>query len=598
MSGSLADAPVQPGAAAKQKKAYRPKSGCAAYALLVEMYFRNRLMTKEECGRMAQRWATSQIIEPSKPWNASEGFKHKIYDGWTSMKNTLEAKGLAGRKNATKTHNKTQYYLTDEGKALAAKIIKDDKLSDDGGGMPFAAGAAGAARGGLGANPMPAPSSALKRQKPPTAGADAGAAATTSSSSSSGSSSSSKRSKVSSTWTCDECFTVNDLSYERCASCNAEPNWFTSLTQIAGVATAAAAAASPYRTGKETRVIGCPVIGDVWGGVDQLSWDEARGPPSFYNREKYGHKPLHEAFYIVMCLDMQERDSLAQALEGVKHEYINDALRRMNVRMLVEFRALAVGDVLWLARSKDNPSNEVVLDVIAERKSVADLFSSLFGSQGSNTVRYWEQKKRIVASGISQRYYIVEGDEADISNYANSAQYRKEVAGGNGGPPQTSEGLTRTYESCISETAAAGFQILRTKDRTDTLRSLLSITRRICASPRIGMRKADDFFNDREVRKISFDDFQKKMTRRNVSGPPTVGDITEHMLYQIPLMGPDRVTKYQRAFPTIRSIVQALDPCQDEMQAANVLRRAINSDVKTKPGELEKKIFDVFGRSY
>lgn len=107
------------------------------------------------------------------------------------------------------------------------------------------------------------------------------------------------------------------MSYERCASCNAEPNWFTSLTQIAGVATAAAAAASPYRTGKETRVIGCPVIGDVWGGVDQLSWDEARGPPSFYNREKYGHKPLHEAFYIVMCLDMQERDSLAQALEGL-----------------------------------------------------------------------------------------------------------------------------------------------------------------------------------------------------------------------------------------------------------------------------------------
>ena len=86
---------------------------------------------------MAQRWATSQIIEPSKPWNASEGFKHKIYDGWTSMKNTLEAKGLAGRKNATKTHNKTQYYLTDEGKALAAKIIKDDKLSDDGGECPL-----------------------------------------------------------------------------------------------------------------------------------------------------------------------------------------------------------------------------------------------------------------------------------------------------------------------------------------------------------------------------------------------------------------------------------------------------------------------------
>jgi hypothetical protein len=30
------------------------------------------------------------------------------------------------------------------------------------------------------------------------------------------------------------------------------------------------------------------------------------------------------------------------------------------------------------------------------------------------------------------------------------------------------------------------------------------------------------------------------------------------------------------------------------MQAATVLRRAINSDVKTKPGELERKIFDVF----
>lgn len=572
MSGAAAQS--ETGAAAKQKKAYRPKSGSAAYAMLVEMYFRNRLMTKEEIGRLAQRWATSQIIEPSKPYNASEGFKHKIYDGWTSMKNTLEAKGLAGRKNATKAHNKTQYYLTDDGKALAAKIIKEDKLSDVGGGMPSAAGAA--------------PSTAPKRQAP--AAANAAAA--------SSSYSSSKRQKVSSTWSCEKCYTVNDMSLERCSYCNEESDIFTRLTQIEAVA---GGGTSPYRAGKETRVNGCPVIGDVWGGVDQLSWDESRGPPAFYNREKYGHKPLHEAFYIVMCLDLQERDSLAQALEGVKQEYMNDALRRWKVNMLVEFRALAVGDVLWLARSKDNPADEMVLDVIAERKSVADLFSSLFGSQQSNTVRYWEQKKRIVSSGISQRYYIVEGDEADISNYANTAQYRKDIGGGGGniGRPLTSqEGLTRTYESCISETAAAGFQILRTKDRTDTLRSLLSITRRICASPRIGMRKADDFFNDSKVCKISFDDFHKKMTRRNVSGPPTVGDITEHMLYQIPLMGAERVTKYQRAFPTIRSIVQALDPCQDEKQAAAVLRRAINSDVKTKPGELEKKIFDVFGRSY
>eukprot|EP01133_Synstelium_polycarpum_P018034 gene18034-21527_t len=76
-----------------------------------------------------------------------------------------------------------------------------------------------------------------------------------------------------------------------------------------------------------------------------------------------------------------------------------------------ELRTLSIGDFAWMARIKypedtHNETFEVMLDVIIERKRLADLKESL--SDG----RYSEQKQRLRKCGISHVLYLVEGNNA------------------------------------------------------------------------------------------------------------------------------------------------------------------------------------------
>lgn len=73
----------------------------------------------------------------------------------------------------------------------------------------------------------------------------------------------------------------------------------------------------------------------------------------------------------------------------------------------MELRRLPVGDFLWVARETDpppgRPPHELVLDVVVERKTAADLWQSL--SDG----RYREQKWRLRRCGLSLPVFLLEG---------------------------------------------------------------------------------------------------------------------------------------------------------------------------------------------
>ena len=109
-------------------KPYVPKRGTASYAILVEMYFRNRNMKKDEIGELAQRWADKEIHKKNKQPVA--GQKNELYDGWSNMKKQLLERELVGKKNATKAHPFTEYFLMEKGKVLAAQLIAKDGLND------------------------------------------------------------------------------------------------------------------------------------------------------------------------------------------------------------------------------------------------------------------------------------------------------------------------------------------------------------------------------------------------------------------------------------------------------------------------------------
>ncbi|KAG8679660.1 Crossover junction endonuclease mus81 [Ceratobasidium sp. 394] len=84
-------------------------------------------------------------------------------------------------------------------------------------------------------------------------------------------------------------------------------------------------------------------------------------------------------------------------------DYILKGLQKRGVD--AEKRALEIGDVCWVARSKDpidESRAECVLDYIVERKRMDDLKSSMLDG------RFHEQKFRLKHTGISHVYYLVE----------------------------------------------------------------------------------------------------------------------------------------------------------------------------------------------
>ncbi len=71
--------------------------------------------------------------------------------------------------------------------------------------------------------------------------------------------------------------------------------------------------------------------------------------------------------------------------------------------VLCEKRSLDIGDFAWIARSKLDPAQEVVLNCIVERKKRSDFEQSI------KDARYSEQRARLRRTGMSRIVYLVEG---------------------------------------------------------------------------------------------------------------------------------------------------------------------------------------------
>eukprot|EP00698_Gefionella_okellyi_P005263 TRINITY_DN1479_c0_g1_i2.p1 TRINITY_DN1479_c0_g1~~TRINITY_DN1479_c0_g1_i2.p1 ORF type:complete len:589 (+),score=105.43 TRINITY_DN1479_c0_g1_i2:99-1865(+) len=70
----------------------------------------------------------------------------------------------------------------------------------------------------------------------------------------------------------------------------------------------------------------------------------------------------------------------------------------------VEVRDLPLGDIAWVARHRTNQHREYMMDTLCERKTPADLASSITDG------RYKEQRFRLKRSGIRTVFYLIEGD--------------------------------------------------------------------------------------------------------------------------------------------------------------------------------------------
>lgn len=138
---------------------------------------------------------------------------------------------------------------------------------------------------------------------------------------------------------------------------------------------------------------------------------------------------------IIACIDNREVRSQTE------RDFFTRALEHAGVQS--ESRVLPVGDMVWVARRRRD-RKEAVLNVICERKRIDDLALSIRDG------RYQEQKVRLLKTGMTHCFYLVE----DIKGYESLDSVRKAIA----------------------TTLTTGFRLRRFKDIEDTVAFIADIT--------------------------------------------------------------------------------------------------------------------------
>ena len=156
------------------------------------------------------------------------------------------------------------------------------------------------------------------------------------------------------------------------------------------------------------------------------------------------HKGQHLLWKVVLLIDNREQ----------KSDHMQS--KCLQVGIPCEIRPLPIGDFTWVAQGYAGSGNskklvtELLLGTIVERKTLADLTSSIFGT------RYAEQRMRLKESGLSQLVLLVEGE-------MNEHQFHAERC-------HTAIWETRLY---------LGFQAIQTPNLTETVQTLKRLHRRI-----------------------------------------------------------------------------------------------------------------------
>ena len=235
---------------------------------------------------------------------------------------------------------------------------------------------------------------------------------------------------------------------------------------------------------------------------------------------------------VVLLVDEREQysrsqsGSLSRALSAEK--YI-ERMRQSGCK--VERRCLPVGDALWVARNKQIPGCEYVLDYILERKSLDDLIHSIRSSD-----RYKNQKYRLKRCGLQNIFYLVEGEVESLP----SALEHKTVC-----------------TACAKTNAIDGFRVIRTKNVTETLRLYKDMTLSIIELYSKTYSKAANASPPVTATWCqTFQEFSNRCTDID-KGMTTLQDIWVMMLCEIPGLGPEVACAIARHYPTPRALWDA-----------------------------------------
>lgn len=187
---------------------------------------------------------------------------------------------------------------------------------------------------------------------------------------------------------------------------------------------------------------------------------------------------------------------------------------------------------MWILRYKNKNSSdyEIVVNSIVERKTYGDLLQSITNTNGpGNRNRYIDQKRRILASGIENRFYIIEGD------------IRRAISEGDRRLPYASDSQAEAnrarLNTALSETQLSGFHIVKTADCTKTASQLLAFSKRFICSVKLGYRDYDEWMTDKTSKKVPYDVMYKIFDPATMMNRKKLRYISSTLIYMIKGIG-------------------------------------------------------------
>lgn len=238
-----------------------------------------------------------------------------------------------------------------------------------------------------------------------------------------------------------------------------------------------------------------------------------------------------------------------------------------------EERHLPIGDMAWIAQGWDYPENgtcvvELMLGTILERKTIADLKASLFGT------RYMEQRLRLQHCGLPQILFLVEGDidkeEHKYADHLHTAVWETRLHMGFSivhtiNLQDTVLLLKRMHRRILQRTFPRAFQSTshplpnymedssRQKHRSSSSssrrrprRSLHEMTFNLDPVPPLGTSRF-----------ITYTELQSKVKRDREVGTKTVGNIHLAMLKQVPTFSHTKCHAIAKQYPTMYHLMRA-----------------------------------------
>lgn len=265
-------------------------------------------------------------------------------------------------------------------------------------------------------------------------------------------------------------------------------------------------------------------------------------------------------------------------------DFFSKALDRKGTKC--EIRQLALGDILWVGRSKVTGA-ECVLNTIIERKRLDDLAISIRDN------RFMEQKSRLEKSGCRNKYYLIEETMT-----------------------KSMEGMTEALKTALWVILVYyKFSMMRTKNADDTVEKLQSLQtviqkeyseRNLIVIFPSNLKNQDDYLNTLEEFRSEFEKgpdveccqsyqcFQAILGKGELA---TVGELTIRILMFINGVSIEKAIAIQHLYPTLSHILKAYRECETDSDTKllmfNKLGDAPGAKKITKG--LSEKIAEVFG---